>query len=510
MKGRRWYPLAFAALVCGGAGLRSWLALRPDNLDGDSAVFALMAQRIMERGERFVFMPFNHYAGALAAYAGAMWFKLFGVSAAVFNLTGLAMSCLWAMITCAGAVLAFGMPGLIAAALLALFAPYRVMLFSLYPGGVQAETLLFGSLFLLLVVLRDRGALKTERVFFASAGVVCGAGCWQTPGMAPFVVTALFLTRKGRRARECFVFCAGFMAGYFPALVYNVQHQGATFLRLAGRVAGVDRHTVELLGVPGVWAAVVHRFSGAPAAAVRMGRLFISFAGPLNALILAAACILYAGKAVRERRDGRCILPALMISIVAFLAYYCLFIQEPAERFMLALYVPLPFLAARMAADLWRMRRSAFLAAACAGVAGAHLLTYIPDAGRARGGGYAGLARYLGQRGMCSGFSDYWTAYPVIFESGGEVVLSPTLFDPEYSERFPDYTETVRKRPDSTFIVNDALYPLCAADVRRAFTSLGVKFSCDTAGVFTIFHGLSRKVMPEELDIGRSTKGGRR
>jgi hypothetical protein len=51
----------------------------------------------------------------------------------------------------------------------------------------------------------------------------------------------------------------------------------------------------------------------------------------------------------------------------------------------------------------------------------------------------------LRQRGLTTGYADYWTAYPITYVSGEEIVLSPALpFDwTSRIDRYPPYTQRV-------------------------------------------------------------------
>jgi len=65
----------FIFMIVAGVALRILMVLQTVQLDGDSAVFALMAKYIYELKEFPIFIWNAHYAGALPSYLGAFLFK---------------------------------------------------------------------------------------------------------------------------------------------------------------------------------------------------------------------------------------------------------------------------------------------------------------------------------------------------------------------------------------------------------------------------------------------------
>jgi hypothetical protein len=143
---------------------------------------------------------------------------------------------------------------LLAAGLLAFGSPYFVVLGVRAYGG-YVETLLFGTLLLLLAL---RGAAPAGRSLWATAslGLLAGLALWTNVLVAPFVLAAAAILWWQRRTdllgRKGLLLIAALLLGASPAIIYNVLHGAATLTTILGITAvgarGAGAATPSLLG----------------------------------------------------------------------------------------------------------------------------------------------------------------------------------------------------------------------------------------------------------------------
>jgi hypothetical protein len=87
-----------------------------------------------------------------------------------------------------------------------------------------------------------------------------------------------------------------------------------------------------------------------------------------------------------------------------------------------------------------------------------------------------------------------------MFESKEEVLLSPTIFSPDFSDRYPEYTRKVRMAENPVYVITHAMYPDLTTVMEKQLASLKINYKKDVLGEFSIYHAFSRKVYPEEFD----------
>jgi hypothetical protein len=184
----------FIFMIVAGVALRILMVLQTVQLDGDSAVFALMAKYIYELKEFPIFIWNAHYAGALPSYLGAFLFTLFGVSAVTYKTVGVIYSCIWVCLTwlllrnehCTS-------ESRFVALCAVLVPPMSVLSMSLFAGGCHPETLIFTNLLFLLLIKFNNRHFDVPLYFYAIFGFVAGFGFWATPGVLPALMTLLIV-----------------------------------------------------------------------------------------------------------------------------------------------------------------------------------------------------------------------------------------------------------------------------------------------------------------------------
>lgn len=202
--------------------------------NSDEATIGLMARHIAYNGERPVEFYTRNYLGAVEAYLGAVFFRLFVPS--LFTLR-LGIILLYALFL----VSMYLLVSLLYTKKLALFTLILLALGSsamflreLYATGGSTETLLFGTLAFLLaawLALTYRQDLPRDRRWlryaaYAGWGLVVGLGIWSDMVVLPVLLTAsllLLLCWRDLRSLAPLCLLLGLLIGLFPLIIYNLQ-----------------------------------------------------------------------------------------------------------------------------------------------------------------------------------------------------------------------------------------------------------------------------------------------
>lgn len=484
------WPAPLLALAALGLAARLAFLLTQTWLEGDFAVMGLMAKHLLERREFPVYVWLNQYGGCLSTYLMALWFKLLGLSATTYWITGFLSSCASAGLLFLLAERLFGRPGSYFALALALLPSYHALYITFwYQYG---DTLTIGTGLLLLLARYMSSPDKRPRLA-AALGLISGVGLWTSPMFLPFMLTQawVFLKRPQASWRQEFpLWAGGFLLGYAPAICYNVKHPGDQLHRLAGRVFSVGR--AEWEGSPSHGRLLVEllarKLLRVPAVALRVPAQFAELTNWLDAAALAAAL-------TRPRRG------LAAVFLCCFLLVHVLIVGDPSQRQMFPLHLPFVILVGGALGDLWGRRRAA-AALALAALLAPH--AYSLGAGLARPDKMSvrEVNALLRARGVAGAYSDYWAAYSLMFDSREEIPVSPTLFHPTFDDRYPPYTESVRKAGKAALVVSRDLNPCAPAAIERALEAQGVRYGKTEVNEFVVYDGFSRRVFPEELDLG--------
>ena len=121
------------------------------------------------------------------------------------------------------------------------------------------------------------------------------------------------------------------------------------------------------------------------------------------------------------------------------------------------------------------------------------------------------VIEFLKAQGEMRCYSNYWVTFPVAFLSGETIICSAALpyhLDFKHTtrdDRYSPYTAAVAAGPRAAYITTN--HPPLDERLRSELASLGVAFSETTIGDFHIFYGLSHKVPPQEIGLGRTSDG---
>jgi hypothetical protein len=510
-RARRWLtPAALAALTLAGLVVRLWVLRINDELNSDEVLPGLMALHIARGQELPVFFYGQHYFGALEAYLIAGLFKLFGFRPWLIVAPALAASLALIPITYAlGARLAGPTAGLLATLPLAVPPPIAAKLFTNSGGGFSLAFALHGAA--LLCFLRaflpspggEQGVNRRRVAQAALFSFLSGLLCWIWQPALPLyaVLLALLLGRWRHAARRRWrtvlvlgAIMAPALPGLVPPLLYNVRLGWPTLAQLAVKYVSPANEAASgrWTGPGAVASFLLVAFGGgneAEGGANPFQAALVAASFPLAALLLAgarrdepkarpcpspwaarwqAAGVLALAAAINlaaAHNTVRHLMPVALIGYVFFGAAVAL-----GARRLSAPRRPAAFAAIDMS------RGTSGRIAGALALAGAGLLVMAPNlwldyhAGRIFRRFTASTAEVrqavdaLAARGLTTGYSDYWSAYPIIYFAAERIILAPSLPTPWGGrfDRYPPYTRTVDQitDPGRLFLLLDARCPL--------------------------------------------------
>ena len=203
--------------------------------NSDEGTMGIMARHIAFRGEHPVLFYGQNYMGAMEAYLGAGFFRLFGSSLFTLRLSVILLDALFlASMYLLTSLLYTKNMALVVVALLSL-GSNAIFMRELYATGGSTQTLLFGSLSFLLASwlafsyqIMLVGRLRWLRyVAYMGWGLVVGLGAWSDSVVLPFLLLSglLLVLFCWRDIRSIAPLCLllGFIVGVFPLLAYNMQ-----------------------------------------------------------------------------------------------------------------------------------------------------------------------------------------------------------------------------------------------------------------------------------------------
>lgn len=506
-------------------GWKGWLIFSGHvPFNADEAVVGLMARHILQ-GERPVFFYGQSYMGSLDAGLVSLGFLLFGehiwVIRAVQSLLYLGL--LLTTYFLGKEMFSSGRVGLIAAGLLSI-PTVNMTLYTTVSLGGYGEALLLGNFILLLTVRLWRRFRVVEAFLW---GGLAGLGLWANALTMVYVVPALvFLIVHHRqnihKMGKMFLWIGlGGLLGAFPWWWYALRHGWYQLVaELTGSAVSVEQvpwlarsglHLVYfvLLGIPVIfglrppWAVEWLAFPLVPFAVAGWG-------------ILLFACARLARRQTEVQKGYRLLLGVGVTLIVGFV--FTAFGVDPSGRYFLPLAVPLALMVATGAcySQLPRWLRSAALMGIVSFQVVGNLqtgLTYPPGlttqfhAPTIIEHRYdEELIQFLKDQGETRGYTHYWVAYPLAFQSSESLLFVPRLpyhTDLRYTSRdnrYAPYDDLVKSSLRVAYITtnNPALDRL----ITDGFQRLGITWKEKIIGDYHIFYALSQKVAPEELGIG--------
>ncbi|OGW63156.1 MAG: hypothetical protein A2V83_05485 [Nitrospirae bacterium RBG_16_64_22] len=482
----------FWLLLVAGAGLRGLYLLGP-GLDSDMAVMGLMAMHVL-RGEYPIFYWGEPYCGPIESYLAAVLMYFLGPSRAVLNLSPLLFSVAFNAVLYLLAKRLFGVwAGRAALALVALSPAYLTWT-SVLARGNYVENLFLGTSLLLMVVRQlDGGGRGLSRA--VSIGFVAGFAWYVSMQSVHYLVAAggaLLLgaprfvwTSAGRLA-------AGFAAGAFPFVAFNVANPLASF----AAAQGFSRRTRLGESLYAFFFEKIPALLGTSPGPFGVG---VRWLGLLSAVVIAISVVLGIGRIGRVvlARDSSRQIRARMLLIPLFVAVLGAIVilrynQGTHARYLVPLYTGLPILVAA-GLDVVRPRVRFLAPALLSLVVGVQLAGNASSIGLNEGKwirDYAsyrrevdGLVSWLeGQGHRAVYMPGYWDAFRLTFDAAERAVFAmPDR--PAGINKFPAYTDSADGQEKSAWVWRGM-----GELFEEALAGLGVSYEKVRLGPYEIYH----------------------
>jgi hypothetical protein len=252
------YELAAFAIIACAVGLRIFLdANHLPTSSSDEGTFGIEALHIAFQGQHPIFMYGQNYMGALESYVAVPFIWLFGASLFTFRFGMIFLFTLFLTSMYLLTKLLYSRRMALATLGVLALGSSTIMLSELRAMGGEIETMLFGSLSILLALwlaltatVERRQQKRWQRHYaYIGWGLVVGLGLWSDMLVAPFVLAGGLILlaccyREWRsRAIPCII--AGTAIGGFPLIYYNLtaplsQNSVAIALSIQGGHNAVD------------------------------------------------------------------------------------------------------------------------------------------------------------------------------------------------------------------------------------------------------------------------------
>ncbi|HEY7142445.1 MAG TPA: hypothetical protein VIE44_20310 [Methylomirabilota bacterium] len=485
--------LAAALLVA--LALRLFFVLTPHAvLDADEAIVGLMGRHVLQ-GEFPIFYWGQKYMGGLEPHLAALGFAVGGATPLVLKLICLAAALVlvWLTAELGRRILGPG-PGVVAGLFMAL-PPIFLTVWSLKARGGFVETLVLGSLVLLLA-LRAVEATGHPRVRAALIlGLVGGLAWWTNQLVVSYLVAAGILLVRGAgwavALRLLPAVAGSFLLGALPLWLNGWLARPAT--RSVWELADAATATRQLqdvlviglpalLGPGGQWPAPAAIQALTPVLLVIYALAWLALlatrvlawrAGPEPSPVTGAAL------------DAVVVLPMIAV-VTCALSSFGWFVSEP--RYLLPLAAVAPIVIAALLATLWRSGRPG--AAIALGVAllavnlAGHLVAPWTSAREAPHSLAPALA-FLQSRRIPVVATTYWIGPRLTFESGERVVAVPMRGAPD---RYPPYSAVAERADRLAYVLLPGTADVGA--VERKLRELGVSRERTTVGELVVLHDL--------------------
>jgi 4-amino-4-deoxy-L-arabinose transferase-like glycosyltransferase len=509
-----------------------WLWAGAFPFNSDEAITGLMARHILQ-GERPIFFYGQVYMGSLDAFLTAGLFTLLGDSVLIIRvLQAILYTCTIITTAWLGRKLTGEWEtGLLAAGLMAV-PVVNVTLYTTTTLGGYGEALVLsnGAFLCAMELISDADKANQEKVICLSGllGFITGLGFWvlgiTLVSTVPAVIfSGLALWKRRKTIPVGFVSAAAiflviFVLGSLPWWFATMQAGFFNQIReLFGSAVSIEKENwfvrsgnhllyFLFLGLPAAfglrppWEVRWLALPLLPFILIIWGAVFWKFPGILR-------------KETPAARSGWGMLVA-SAGLLAAGFVFTSFGLDPSGRYFLPLAVPLALAAARVIikAPVPRLIRFitpvvlilfSIIGTVQSAITPPGITTQFDRVSWIDHRYDRELIDFLMKNGETHGYTNYWVAYPLAYESNETIIFSPRLpyhEDLRYTERddrIPAYTNQVDRSDRTAYITT--FNPNLDKALASGFTRLGITWQEKSIGDFHIYFGLSRPVRPAEL-----------
>lgn len=263
--------LAGVIILCAVAFRLFLMAHNWPSTDSEEGTMGLEALHIAFQGAHPIYFYGQNYMGVAEAYAGALMFRLFGVSIFSLRLGMLLFFTSFLVLVYLLGSLLYGRKVACVALLLMVVGAMNVLVPEMKAVGGAVETLVFGTAVMLLaswLALSSRGdeedkkRLWARRFAYAGWGIAVGLGLWSHLLVVPFVfcstVLLLIFCRRDLLTKNGIFLFLGLVIGAIPLIRYNLkapiaENSLAVFIHL---------HSTSYPGAPTGIILLLKQFSG--------------------------------------------------------------------------------------------------------------------------------------------------------------------------------------------------------------------------------------------------------
>ena len=515
------------------------LASDAASFHADEAVVGLMARHILQ-GARPTFFYGQAYMGSLDAWLIALGFRVLGKSVLTIRIV---QSILYLLTVAAGYVLAWRLSERVTVALTAglvlAIPPVNTALYTTATLGGYNETLLFGTLILLLSyeVTHD---FPVSYWRWALLGLCAGLGWWTNGLIVVYALPAALLilytifrqfrtahlpasssqVRHSALSTQHFSFILlallAFFIGSAPWWIFDFSHDHAalaTFItnRQSGEFAGIG-----LPHVPPLQRAVGLLFIGLPALiGLRFPWSSAYFLLPIGIIVI----LIYLVAIFRLLRGHNPLKPDARGLMLGMLGLFCIifvassFGADPTGRYFLPLLLPLGIVLGTFVASL-RDSQSISRYSQYVGFAALALVLIYNAAGQFSAARSevglttqfdlvshisndhdAELIAFLDEHDLYNGYTNYWVAFRLAFLTGERMQYSAALpyktsldYNPA-DNRYPPYVAATDSAEQIAIITTNA--PELDDLLTAHFAADGLTYQETQIGAFRIFYDFS-------------------
>lgn len=525
----------WVAIIILAAGYKAVLLLEdvfPFN--SDEAIVGLMAKHIMD-GERPIFFYGQAYMGSLDAWLVAGGFAVFGENIWVIRMVQTFLYMITVVLSMYLVKLFSNSPWQpLLTGLFMAFPAVNMVLYTTVSLGGYGESLVIGSLLLVVYTLYKKQApagFKNLWMVFI-IGVAAGLGFWVNGITLVYSIPVFVLlfwqwfmlpgfgSKFALISASLLVLLLGLFLGLFAWIVYVSGNSLQTiFAENLGKVVDVSGHSYfysVLLHIRNLLLFGVSVIFG-----LRPPWGAHILAKPILPFVLAAwALIIFLNRKKNDDNTNRNLFQLILfVSTVLILGFvFTPFGNDPSGRYFLPLTQMVCIFAGYV---LGGHAHKPFLPAIAAiAIIGYNVWGVVESAGKYPPGlttQFDAIAQidhrydvelisFLKANGEYAGYTNYWVAYPLAFQSNEELIYIPRLpyhLDFRFTsrdDRYQEYGSIVAESQKVAYITTN--HTEIDNRIRECFHQNKVAWMEKKIGDYQVFYNLSAVINPEDLELG--------